>query len=134
MFWKKNPENRLSVLTDFGEFIWDENVAWICECKGEDRAFTLMVYGRRFDVAFLPSFARVLENLQSLVAIALAAAKDEIVSCDQTVDKASLDIIGIDPKETDEDFQFVFGFANWPDGGLTVHFKNDAVIASHIDD
>ncbi len=33
-----------------------------------------------------------------------------------------------------EDYQLEFNFENWPDGCLIVHFKNEKVIASSIDD
>jgi len=134
MFWKKKPAKSISIVTELGEFIWDGHFAWECDSNRNDESVQLMYVGARFEVGRLPRFEHALSNLRSIVSTALEASREKIAAYHHSKDQMSLISVTIDPEESDEDYQLDFGFANWPDGGLTVHFRDAAVIASHVDD
>lgn len=61
--------------------------------------------------------------MENLFVSALNEVKDDIEHYDHSKEQMELFGICIDPSEKDENFQLEFNFNNWPDGGLTVHFK-----------
>ena len=136
MFWKRKKEENETLIVDsqFGEFVWKYSHAWYCDYKYRNSELSLSYIGNKFNRNDLDQFKKTLDSLENLIASALNEVKDDIEHYDHSKEQMELFGICIDPSEKDEDFQLEFNFENWPDGCLIVHFKNDKVIASSIDD
>jgi len=136
MFWKRKIKENETLIIDsqFGEFVWSHSYAWYCDYEYRNSKLSLTYIGNKFNLNDLDQFQKALDSLESLMASALNEVKDDIEHYDHSKEQMELFGICIDPSENDEDFQLEFNFENWPDGGLTVHFKNEKVIASSIDD
>lgn len=135
MFWKRSKKIAPSIVTPYGIFAWDGEFSWACEDQIDNRGhgLSLTYIGSQFNPADLCRFEQALCNLDKLSRDALAVNQKEIEFYGHRADQMTLSGITVDAN-ADEDMYLDFDFENWPDGGLSVHFKNQQVIRSEIDD
>jgi hypothetical protein len=135
MFWKGPQKPLPAVVTPYGVFTWVANLsAWSCEHSWKNQCLSLTYMGNPFNPVDLSRFEEALGHLDKLSELALAANQRYIAEYGHRIDQMSLDGITLDPEAADEDLQLNFSFDDWPDGGLTVHFKEQRVVDSHIVD
>jgi hypothetical protein len=130
----KMPAIPTPVATELGEFIWDGGFAWECEVAYHGESVLCVYFGETFEAGAVPWFKDALENLPLLVSLALQRSREKIAVRHHGEDQMRLTRLNIEPDASHEDYHLDFAFASWPDGVLTVRFKDGEVIASYVDD
>jgi len=134
MFWNKKKIETKKVTTRLGDFVYDGSNFWDCKYTLDGSDLDLSYFATQFDSEHVNRFELAIHKLKEIVPLALEVNKDDILSYKHTKEQMVLLGITVDPDENDEDFQLDFTFSNWPEGGLTVHIKENKILASHIDD
>jgi hypothetical protein len=134
MFWTRKKKETPSVATPFGVFSWDGEFAWHCDYELDGKPLMLTYIGSQIDVTDLQRFGKAFQQLDEYCQLALSANVADIEFYGHLPIQMTLFGLTVDRTAVDEDVQLDFCFENWPDGGLTVHFKDGRILESHIDD